>query len=320
MRVSPDLCCDGCVPDSDFTSTSTSTFTSTASNTTDDPDGTDIAELRRVAVLLAETAAAHVRSRRPEVFGPHARESDAVQAKSTPTDPVTVVDTETEQLVRKLLAELRPHDRVVGEEGGGSLDGDAVHWVVDPIDGTVNFLYGIPAYAVSVAAMRDGRSLAGAVADVAHEVIYSAGLGQGAHRLEPGADPIPLRCNAVDSAAMSLVATGFAYARQRRTRQGQLIAELLPHIRDIRRVGAAALDLCMVAEGRVDAHYEHGLNLWDWAAGALIAAEAGARLRLPAPEASGAEGALMVAAAPGIADELFGLLETLDATADIPEH
>lgn len=312
MRVLPDLCSDGLVPDS--------YFTPTASNTTNSADGADIAELRRVAVYLAETAAAHVRARRPEVFGPEARETDAVQAKSTPTDPVTVVDTETEQLIRKLLDELRPGDRVVGEEGGGVLSGDAVHWVLDPIDGTVNFLYGIPAYAVSVAAMRGGRSLAGAVADVAHEVVYSAGLGLGAHRTQPGADPIPLRCNAVQTAAMSLLATGFAYNQHRRTRQGQLIAELLPHIRDIRRVGAAALDLCMVAEGRVDAHYEHGLNLWDWAAGALIAAESGARLRLPDPEASGADGALVVAAAPGIADELFGLLEKIGATEAIPEN
>lgn len=312
MRVSPDLCCDGVVPDS--------YFTSTASNTTEAADVADIAELRRVAVYLAETAAAHVRARRPEVFGPDASEADAVQAKSTPTDPVTVVDTETEQLIRKLLDELRPNDRVIGEEGGGVLDGDAVHWVLDPIDGTVNFLYGIPAYAVSVAAMRGGRSLAGAVADVAHGTVYSAGLGQGAHRTQPDADPIPLRCNEVDTAAMSLVATGFAYNRKRRTRQGQLIAELLPHIRDIRRVGAAALDLCMVAEGRVDAHYEHGLNLWDWAAGALIAAESGARLLLPAPESTGEEGTLVVAAAPGIADEVFGLLAEIGATDPIPAN
>ncbi len=311
VRDRADLCSDGVVPDS--------YSTSTASNTTTAADVADIAELRRVAVYLAETAAAHVRSRRPEVFGPGTRAADSVQAKSTPTDPVTVVDTEAEQLIRKLLDELRPDDRIIGEEGGGALNGDAVHWVLDPIDGTVNFLYGIPAYAVSVAAMRGGRSLAGAVADVAHGTVYSAGLGQGAHLIQPGVDPIPLRCNEVDSAAMSLVATGFAYNRHRRTRQGQLIAELLPHIRDIRRVGAAALDLCMVAEGRVDAHYEHGLNLWDWAAGALIAAEAGARLILPAPESSGAEGALVVAAAPGVADEMFGLLEELGATDAIPE-
>ncbi|MFF2551365.1 inositol monophosphatase family protein [Nocardia sp. NPDC058058] len=306
------------VPESDFTST--------ASNTTATADGTDIAELRRIAVHLAETAAAHVRTRRPQVFGPGAVEGEAVQSKSTPTDPVTIVDTETEALVRRLVDELRPGDRVVGEEDGGTLADDpaAVQWVVDPIDGTVNFVYGIPAYSVSVAAVRDGRSVAGAVADVVHEVTYSAGLGQGAHRTDSGtwgsatATPIPLRCNAVDSVSMALIATGFAYAPKRRARQGELIAELLPEIRDIRRLGSAALDLCMVAEGRVDAHYEHGLNLWDWAAGALIAAEAGAVLILPAPTSMGTAGELVVAAAPGIATELSDLLERIGVTTPIP--
>ncbi|MEV6768659.1 inositol monophosphatase family protein [Nocardia sp. NPDC051030] len=317
------------VPESDFTLT--------ASNPTTNPDtsakshAADIAELRRVAVHLAETAAAHVRERRPQVFGPGALQDDAVQSKSTPTDPVTIVDTETEQLVRKLLSELRPGDRVVGEEDGGTLsdDPEAVHWVVDPIDGTVNFVYGIPAYSVSVAAVRGGVSVAGAVADVAHGVTYSAGLGQGAHRTEsgagghheaPGGAPIPLRCNAVDSVAMALVATGFAYGTKRRTRQGELVAEVLPHVRDIRRIGSAALDLCMVAEGRVDAHYEHGLNLWDWAAGALIASEAGARLILPSPSTPGSEGALVMAAAPGIGDELAGLLERIGVITPIPNE
>ncbi|GAB0106246.1 inositol-1-monophosphatase SuhB [Nocardia sp. JMUB6875] len=305
-----------------------SNFTSTAPAATTNTDTSDIPELRRVAVYLAETAAAHVRARRPEVFGPGARAEDAVQSKSTPTDPVTIVDTETEQLVRKLVAELRPGDRVVGEEDGGSLadDPDLVHWIVDPIDGTVNFLYGIPSYSVSVAAVRGGQSVAGAVADVAHAVTYSAGLGLGAHRAasspdgtSPGGEPIALRANAVDTAAMALVATGFAYATPRRTRQGELVAQVLPYIRDIRRFGSAALDLCAVAEGRTDAYYEHGLNQWDWAAGALIAAEAGARLILPpAPDSPGAAGDLVCAAAPGIADELFGLFKRLDVTTPIP--
>ncbi|UFT00382.1 inositol monophosphatase family protein [Nocardia huaxiensis] len=284
------------------------------------PEQTEIAELRRVAVHLAETAAAHVRSRRPEVFGPGGHDGDAVQSKSNAVDPVTIVDTETEQLVRSLVADLRPGDEVVGEENGGTLDAESetVHWVVDPIDGTVNFVYGLPSYSVSVAAVRGGRSVAGAVADVARGVTYSAGLGLGAHRTQPGADPIPLRCNEVESVAMSLVATGFAYATARRVRQGQLIAEVLPHIRDIRRMGSAALDLCMVAEGRVDAYYEHGLNLWDRAAGELIAAEAGARLLLPSPQSRSADGELVLAAAPGIADELTGLLDKLGVTTPIP--
>ncbi|MEU6559207.1 inositol monophosphatase family protein [Nocardia nova] len=283
-------------------------------------DPAEIAELRRVAVYLAETAAAHVRRRRPEVFGPGRTGGDSVRTKSTPTDPVTVVDTETEQLIRSLLAEARPGEQVLGEEGGGSLGaaGDIV-WVVDPIDGTVNFVYGIPAYAVSVAAVRGGRSLAGAVVDVANAATYSAGLGAGATRADSAGTSIPLRCNDIDSAQLALVATGFGYGAARRARQGELVGRLLPRVRDIRRVGSAALDLCMVAAGRVDAHYEHGLNPWDWAAGALIAAEAGAVLRLPAADSTGAAGALTVAAAPGIAAELAGMFDELGIAAPIPD-
>ncbi|WP_082976661.1 inositol monophosphatase family protein [Nocardia sp. 852002-20019_SCH5090214] len=284
-------------------------------------DPAEIAELRRVSVYLAETAAAHVRRRRPEVFGPGRTEDDSVRTKSTPTDPVTVVDTETEQLIRSLLAETRPGERVLGEEGGGSLGaaGEIV-WVVDPIDGTVNFVYGIPAYAVSVAAMRGGRSLAGAVVDVAGGVTYSAGLGTGATLAGGDEEPIALRCNDIDSVRLALLATGFGYGAARRERQGELVAQLLPKVRDIRRIGSAALDLCMVAAGRVDAHYEHGLNPWDWAAGALIAAEAGAVLRLPGADSSGAQGELTVAAAAGIADELADLFDRLGVAAPIPEE
>ncbi|TLG16382.1 inositol monophosphatase [Nocardia cyriacigeorgica] len=282
----------------------------------------DAAELRRLAVELAETAAAHVRTRRPEVFGPAGDADGAVQSKSTPTDPVTVVDTETEQLIRTMLARLRPADHILGEEGGGDLsraDDDTVVWVVDPIDGTVNFLYGIPAYAVSVAAMRGGRSIAGAVVDVAAERTYHAGLGLGAERVDADGSVHPLRCTPVEEVRMALVATGFGYGAARRARQAALVAEVLPRVRDIRRIGAAALDLCMVAEGRVDAHYEHGLNPWDWAAGALIATEAGARVVAPPSHSAGAAGELFVAAAPGIADELLALLDELGVSAPIPE-
>lgn len=282
----------------------------------------DVAELRRIAVQLAETAAAHVRSRRPEVFGPEGARDGVVQAKGHPTDPVTIVDTETEDLIRRLLDEARPGDPILGEEGGGSLvDGgeETVHWVVDPIDGTVNFLYGIPGYAISVAAVRDGQPVAGAVVDVARAATYSAGLRMGATKVTGDGAVEHLRCTPVRSAAMALVSTGFAYGKHRRARQAELIAQILPEIRDIRRLGAAALDLCFVAEGRVDAYYEHGLNAWDWAAGALIAAEAGAALRLPAATSPGAAGELVVAAAPGVANELTELLERVGATTAIPD-
>ncbi|OBH00141.1 MULTISPECIES: inositol monophosphatase family protein [unclassified Mycobacterium] len=277
------------------------------------------ARLRTVAETLATEAAAFVRRRRAEVFGGAAAGSKlsgdgAVWSKSTPTDPVTVVDTETERLLRDRLAELRPGDPILGEEGGGPADpagtaADAVTWVLDPIDGTVNFVYGIPAYAVSIGVQVDGVSVAGAVADVVGERVYSAATGLGAHVIDQEGVR-PLRCATVDDLSMALLGTGFGYARQRRAAQADLLARLLPMVRDVRRIGSAALDLCMVAAGRLDAFYEHGLQPWDCAAGALIAAEAGARVCLPPPGTDGA--GLVLAAAPGIADELLAALDEID--------
>ncbi|OBG67342.1 inositol monophosphatase family protein [Mycobacterium sp. E3339] len=274
------------------------------------------ARLRTVAESLATEAAAFVRRRRAEVFGAGSTVTGggAVRSKSTPTDPVTVVDTETERLLRERLAELRPGDPILGEEGGGPADpagtpADAVTWVLDPIDGTVNFVYGIPAYAVSVGVQVAGVSVAGAVADVVGGQVYSAATGLGAH-VSDGQGVRPLRCAAVDDLSMALLGTGFGYSRQRRATQAALLARLLPLVRDVRRIGSAALDLCMVAAGRLDAFYEHGLQPWDCAAGALIAAEAGARVSLPANDIEGA--GLVLAAAPGIADELLAALDDID--------
>jgi myo-inositol-1(or 4)-monophosphatase len=258
------------------------------------------------------------------VFGTYASTagSGAVRAKSTPTDPVTVVDMETERLLRERLAELRPGDPILGEEGGGPADpaatpADAVTWVLDPIDGTVNFVYGIPAYAVSVGAQINGVSVAGAVADVVAGRVYSAATGRGAHVIdEQGTDS--LRCATVDDLSMALLGTGFGYSRRRRTAQAALLARILPVVRDVRRIGSAALDLCMVAAGRLDAYYEHGLQVWDCAAGALIAAEAGARVLLPAPNV-GSAGVVVVAAAPGIADELLAALGRFNGLEAIPD-
>ncbi|OBJ24202.1 inositol monophosphatase family protein [Mycobacterium colombiense] len=280
------------------------------------PSDDELVRLRSVAETLATEAAAFVRRRRAEVFGAeaggvHTPDNGAVRSKSTPTDPVTVVDTETERLLRDRLTELRPGDPILGEEGGGPADPAAtpagsVTWVLDPIDGTVNFVYGVPAYAVSVGAQVDGESVAGAVADVVGNRVYSAALGLGAHVTDDEGTQL-LQSSAVDDLSMALLGTGFGYSRQRRAAQAALLARMLPVVRDVRRIGSAALDLCMVASGRLDAYYEHGLQLWDRAAGALIAAEAGARVVLPAPGVNGA--GLALAAAPGIADELLAVLE-----------
>jgi myo-inositol-1(or 4)-monophosphatase len=281
------------------------------------------AHLRSVAETLAGEAAAFVRRRRREVFGPDAgvQGNAAVRTKTTPTDPVTIVDTETERLLRDRLAQLRSGDPVLGEEIGGPVNpadhAGTVTWVLDPIDGTVNFVYGIPAYSVSVAAQIDGVSVAGAVADVVGERVYSAAAGLGAHVIDEQGHQ-PLRCTAVDDLSMALVGTGFAYSGRRRTVQAALVAKILPVVRDVRRIGSAAMDLCMVAAGLLDAYYEHGLHVWDCAAGALIAAEAGARVVLPEPGDPAGTDALVVAAAPGIADQLLAALKRFDGLAPIP--
>lgn len=262
-----------------------------------------------MAESIATEAAAFVRRRRIEVFDRGISPGvDAVRAKTTPTDPVTVVDTEAERLLREKLAQLRPGDPILGEEGGGP-DGTgdgSVTWVLDPIDGTVNFVYGIPAYAVSVGAQVGGVSVAGAVADVVDGRVYSAACGLGAHVTDEHGT-WELRCTAVEDLSMTLLGTGFGYAPARRIRQAAVLAQLLPVVRDVRRIGSAALDLCMVAAGRLDAYYEHGLQVWDCAAGGLIAAEAGARVVLPAANTEGA--GVVVAAAPGIADQLLAALK-----------
>lgn len=279
----------------------------------------DPGRLRAVAETVAAEAADFIRRRRIEVFGAGCSGAGAVRAKSTPTDPVTVVDTETEQLLRDRLAVLRPHDAVLGEEGGGQPGRSAaVTWVLDPIDGTVNFVYGIPAYSVSIAARAGGVSVAAAVADVTGGRLYSAAVGLGAHVLDRQGRS-SLHCTAANDLSMALLGTGFGYSARRRAVQARLLARMLPIVRDVRRIGSAALDLCLVAAGRLDAFYEHGLNVWDQAAGTLIAAEAGARVVLPAPTLPADAGGITVAAAPGIADELLSALQHFDGLGVIAE-
>ncbi|GGK41050.1 inositol monophosphatase family protein [Nocardia camponoti] len=278
--------------------------------------------LRELAVELAQTAAAHVRRRRTEVFAADGPAEGAVRTKGHATDPVTIVDTESEQVIRELLARRRPNDAILGEEGGGDVGATApgaITWVVDPIDGTVNFLYGLPGYAVSVAAVRDGVPVAGAVVDVAADVTYSASAGGGTTAVSADGTTTPLRCSTEDTLGLALVGTGFAYGRARRAEQARAVAEVLPEVRDIRRLGAAAMDLCHVASGHLDAYYEHGLNAWDWAAGALIAAEAGAVVRVPAITVGGAAGELAMVAAPGVAEQLSDLLTRTGATKALPD-
>ena len=235
--------------------------------------------------------------------------------KSTPTDIVTAVDRDTEALIRSLILDARPDDGIVGEEDATHVGTSGLDWVVDPIDGTVNFLYGIPAWAVSIAVVEgaagsdvSGTTLAGVVVNPVSGETFEATAGGGA-RLA-GRD---LAVNAGVALPSALVATGFSYAAERRREQAAVLHELLPQVRDIRRVGAASLDLCSLAAGRVDAYYERGLNAWDHAAGALIAREAGAHVAGPKGGRESVE--LLVAAAPGLYEELTAALRAAGVEA-----
>jgi myo-inositol-1(or 4)-monophosphatase len=255
----------------------------------------DIRTLRTQAAGLAREAADLVLRARAAALAD-------VSTKSTATDVVTAGDRASERLIRERLADLWPGVPVIGEEEGGSTPAEGLSWVVDPIDGTVNYLYGYPWYGVSIAAQVDGVSVAGVIVEPATGRLWDAARGDGA-RL----DGRPLQVSGATRLDLSLVATGFAYAADRRARQAALWGRLLPRVRDIRRAGASSLDLCAVAAGWVDGYVEHGLHRWDWAAGALIAEEAGAVVRLPGERDGLGEDAVFVAA-PGIADELRAAL------------
>lgn len=264
---------------------------------------TDAASLLELAVATAREAAELVRRGR-------ATAGDDVTVKSSPVDVVTAVDTATEHLVVGRLLGARPDDGVLGEEGAQRAGTSGVRWIVDPIDGTVNFLYDLPAYAVSIAAEVDGVVVAGVVLNAATGDLFTAVAGGGAFRSTP-AEPGPVRLTGSRATALeqSLVATGFGYRVEQRRAQGAVVAELLPRVRDIRRHGSAALELCAAAAGRVDAYYEADLKPWDHAAGALVAAEAGLVLGgLPGRPFGDP---MVIAAAPGIADELLALLAGL---------
>jgi myo-inositol-1(or 4)-monophosphatase len=233
-----------------------------------------------------------------------------VSTKSTSTDPVTAADRAVEALLEELLLDGHPEDRLLGEEGGetGRDDrtGSAVRWIVDPIDGTVNYVYGIPLYAVSVAAEVAGSVLAGVVVNAASGEEWTAVRGGGAWR-----SGIRLTGSAATGLDRALVATGFGYDSTRRAHQARVLTGVLPRVRDIRRLGAAALDLCAAAEGRVDAYFEKGLNPWDHAAGGLIATEAGLLVTGLLGQPPGPT--MVLAGPPALHRQLHDLLVELDA-------
>ena len=197
-----------------------------------------------------------------------------VTTKSTLTDVVTQMDTEAEALVVGTILAERPDDGLLGEEGADRTGSTGVRWIVDPLDGTVNYLYGLPSWAVSIAAEVDGVVQVGVVDVPRFGETFVAVRGQGAIRVS-GTRVERVAPGAPESLSQALVATGFGYAQARRAAQARALAMVLPAVRDIRRAGAAAVDLCWAAAGRVDCYYERGLNPWDFAAGVLVATESG---------------------------------------------
>jgi len=256
------------------------------------------AALFDLARTVGREAAAFVAASRP------AGRVDVATTKSSPTDVVTAIDQASEQLIRDRLLGARPDDGFLGEEGAEVVGTSGVTWIVDPIDGTVNFIYGIPSYAVAIAAAVDGVVVAGHVINVVTGEEWGGVLGEGSWRHD-GDARVALSAPAPESLAKVLVATGFSYSPTTREQQAQALVGLIPHVRDIRRIGSAALDLCGLAEGRVDAYVEQGLKPWDLAAAGLIATEAGLVL-------SGLDGPpderLVMAVHPSLAEEYFGLL------------
>lgn len=258
----------------------------------------DPATLLALATRLAHEAAAVI----ADGWGSAAA---SAETKSTVTDMVTEVDRASEELIVRGILASRPDDGILGEEGSSREGTSGVRWVIDPLDGTTNFVYSIPAVAVSIGVEVNGEAVAAVVHDVAHNETFTALRGKGA-RLN-GA---PISVGSVPTLATALVGTGFGYTPERRRNQGLHVARVLPHIRDIRRGGSAALDLCSVACGRLDAYFEQGIQPWDWAAGVLIIEEAGGVFGWLAGESLMLDPAPLVAGNPALYEPLRELLET----------
>ena len=249
-------------------------------------------ELLAIARDAARAAAAELMSRFGTVH--------ETRAKSSPTDLVSDTDVAAETAIRGVLGERRPQDAILGEEGGATGDGE-LRWVIDPLDGTTNFLFGVPQFAVSVACEDRDGALVGVVLDPVRDEIFTA-TRSGSAQL----DGAPIAGSGRDDLAIALIATGFGYEAEVRARQAEVLARVLPRVRDIRRAGAAALDLAWCACGRYDGYWERGVKPWDVAAGGLIASRAG--LSLASLPERGADPAGLLAAPAGLLDELLALV------------
>lgn len=282
-----------------------------------------LVELRELAVATAREAG--------DMLAGSAGQVEVAATKSSPTDVVTEMDRRSEELIRSRILAARPSDAILGEEGGliGGAGNAPTLWVIDPLDGTVNYLYGLGGWAVSIAAEMEWaqggeaggevagktrRVMVGAVYVPTRDEMFSAVSGHGAWLLAGGTEWSKLHCRRGVPLDRALIGTGFGYLAGRRKIQGEVVAAMLPQVRDIRRMGVASADLCAVAAGRLDGFYERGLNYWDWAAGALVAAEAGATV-------GGLNGnpvsqSMTVAAGPDLFGPLTGALAALDPERD----
>jgi len=258
-----------------------------------------------VEELLAVAEAA-ARQAGELLVGALGRNDLVMEHKTSPTDVVTDVDRAAEAMIVGALRASRPHDAIVGEEGANQPGTSGVRWVIDPIDGTANFVFGHPGFAVSIAAELNGTTVVGVVNDPLLDEVFTATAGGGARR-----NGTPISTGSRTELPQALVSTGFSYDPERRRRQAAVLGIVLPAVRDIRRMGAASTDLCSVACGRVDAYYERGLKPWDYAAGALVAHEAGARVG--DLDGGPPSGDFTLAAAPALWDELAVLLDRAGA-------
>ena len=258
-------------------------------------------ELAPLAWRAAEAAGAFLRDERPETL--------AIDTKSTPTDMVSRMDRDAEAMLVSALLGARPDDGFLGEEGGPREGTSGVRWIVDPLDGTVNYLFHLPIWGVSIAAEVDGEVVVGVVVTPDFDEGYLAVRGEGAWHVQRGMGS-RLSGSSCTELAQALVTTGFSYDSARRRAQSDVVTGLITQVRDVRRLGAAVVDFCWLARGRLDVYYEDGLNAWDYAAGALVAAEAGMVV-------SGLRGddfsTFVLGAAPGIADEVRSALTELNA-------
>ncbi len=236
------------------------------------------------------------------------REALRLETKSSPTDLVSQVDKRAERLIVDRLRAERPDDGLLAEEGSAREGNSGVRWVIDPLDGTVNYVYGYPAYAVSIAVEMDGVAKIGVVLDSSSGRLFRAVAAHGAFL-----DDRPIRARDPEDLVHALVATGFSYDAGQREHQGAAAAAVLGRVRDLRRGGAASIDLCHVAAGEVDAYWELDLSPWDYAAGTLIAREAGAAVEHVA--AAHGRGPAVVAAHPGLMPAFLDLLAEAGALA-----